>query len=248
MSYPTRPAAPRSDIKNRLLAALPSEEFDRVHARLTRVEVAREQVLHHQETPIEYVYFPESAVLSYVFITEDGVPLEVGTVGSNGLAGVSAALGVIRTPNATEVLISGTALQMSATLLQAETKRGGVLAELLRRYAQATIVHAGQMQVCIRLHSLEERLAGWLLLLHELRSRDALPLTHQAIGQMLGVRRSGVSDAAHQLQTHGLIKYSRGLITVRDRQALTEFSCNCSRVIHNEYERVFLDQVSGLNF
>jgi len=239
MSYPTRPTAPQNDIKNRLLAALPAEEYDRVRPHLARLDLAQGQILHSPEMPLEQVYFPETAVLSYVFTTEDGVQLEVGNIGNNGLAGVGAARGVNRTPNQTEVLVGGTALWMSAASLRAEMKHDGALAVLLHRYAQATIVHAGQMQVCMRLHSLEKRLAGWLLLIHELRSQDALPLTQRAIGQMLGVRRSGVSDAAHQLQTNELINYSRGHITICNRQALAKFACNCFRVIHDEYERVF---------
>lgn len=222
-----------------MLAALPAGELDRVRPLLARVELAREQVLHHAETPLEYVYFPETAVLSYVFNTEEGVPLEVGSAGNNGLAGVWVALGAGRTPYHTEVLIGGTALRMSADSLREELKRCPVLSALVYRYAQATIVHAGQMQVCMRLHSLEERLAGWLLLLYDLNPPRPLPLTQQAIGQMLGVRRSGVSEAAHHLQAKGLISYSRGQIAIPERQALAEFACNCYRVAQSEYERVF---------
>ncbi|HVF87644.1 MAG TPA: Crp/Fnr family transcriptional regulator [Pyrinomonadaceae bacterium] len=239
MPYLTRSVAPQNDIKNRLLAALSAEEYGRVIPHLASVALSQGQIVHHPELPLEYVYFPETAVMSFVFITEDGVPLEVGTVGNNGLAGISASLGVNRTPNQTEVLIGGTAWRMSTTRLRAEILHGGALAELLPRYAQATIVHSGQMQVCMRLHSLEERLAGWLLLIYELRPQEALPLTQRSIGQMLGVRRSGVSDAANYLLTKGLISYSRGHITICDQPALAEFSCSCSRVIHDEYERVF---------
>lgn len=227
------------ETRNRLLAALPAEELERVRPHLARVAFEREEIVQHPETPIENVYFPETAVLSYVFNTEDGEPLEVGTVGSNGLAGLSVALGTLRTPNQTEVLIGGTALRMCAPALQAEAQRCGKLGVLLRRYAQATIVHGGQMQVCIRLHTLGERLAAWLLLLHDLNPRESLPLTQQSISQMLGVRRSGVSVAANRLQTEGLINYSRGQIEITDRQALVGFACKCYAVIRDEYERVF---------
>lgn len=224
---------------NRLLVALPGTESSCVCSHLSRVELSREQILHHPETPLDYVYFPETAVLSYVFITEGGVPLEVGSVGSNGLAGVCVALGARRMPNHTEVLIEGTALRMSACALREELSRAPVLSALIYRYAQATIVHSGQMQVCMRLHSLEERLAGWLLLLYDLNPPRPLPLTQRAIGQMLGVRRNGVSEAAGQLQERGLISYSRGRIAIPARQALAEFACNCYRVVQEEYERVF---------
>jgi len=226
-------------IGNRLLAALPAGECDRVRPFLARVGLTRAQILHHPEIPLAHVYFPETAVLSYVFNTEDGVLLEVGSVGNNGLAGVSVALGASSTPNHTEVLIGGTALRMSAHPLREEMRRCPVLSALVYRYAQATIIHAGQMQVCTRLHSLDERLAGWLLLLYDLNPPRPLPLTHQAIGQMLGVRRSGVSEAAHHLQAKGLISYTRGQIAVPVRQAVAEFACNCYRVIQIEYERVF---------
>ena len=226
---------------NRLLGALPRPESSRVCSRLSRVELSTEQILHHPETPLEHVYFPETAVLSYVFITETGVPLEVGSVGSNGLAGVCVALGAHRTPNHTEVLIEGTALRMGAAALREEMGCSPFLSTLVYRYAQATIVHSGQMQVCTRLHSLGERLAGWLLLLYDLNPPRPLPLTQGAIGQMLGVRRSGVSEAANQLQGKGLITYSRGRIAIPARQALAEFACNCYRVVQEEYERVFSD-------
>lgn len=228
-------------IGNRLLGALPGTESSCVCSHLSRVELSREQILHHPETPLEYVYFPETAVLSYVFITEAGVPLEVGSVGNNGLTGVCVALGARRTPNHTEVLIEGTALRMGAAALREEMKRAPTLSALVYRYAHATIVHSGQMQVCTRLHSLEERLAGWLLLLYDLNPPRPLPLTQRAIGQMLGVRRSGVSEAANQLQGRGLITYSRGRIEIPARQALAEFACNCYRIVQEEYESVFSD-------
>lgn len=229
-------------IGNRLLAALPAGECDRVRSFLVRVELTREQLLHHPETPLGHVYFPETAVLSYVFNTEGGVSLEVGSVGNNGLAGVSVALGASRTPNHTEVLIGGTALRMSADSLREEMKRGPVLSALVYRYTQATIIHSGQMHVCTRLHSLEERLAGWLLLLYDLNPPRPLPLTQQSIGQMLGVRRSGVSDAAQHLQGRALIRYTRGQIAIPERQALAEFACDCYRIVQNEYERVYSDK------
>lgn len=227
------------EIGNRLLASLPPEELARVRPHLVRVELVREQILHHPEVPLEHVYFPETAVLSHVFNTEEGVPLEVGLAGSNGLAGVCVALGTRRTPNHTEVLIGGTALRMSADVLEAEANRGGTLSELMRRYAQAIIVNGGQMQVCMRHHSLEERLACWLLLIYDPKPRKELPLTQAAIGQMLGVRRSGVSSSANRLQMKGLIKYSRGHLMIQDRDALAEFACNCLKVVSDEYEHVF---------
>lgn len=226
------------EIGNRLLAAIPAKELARLCPHLTRVELDREQLVHHPELLLEHVYFPETAVLSYVHNTEDGMPLEVGLIGRNGLAGVCVALGTPRTPNQTEVLIGGTALRMSARSLREEMRSGGALADLLRRYAQATIVNAGQMQVCMRCHSLEERLAAWLLLIDPL-PRKTLPLKQEAIGQMLGVRRNRVSAAAHRMQAKGLIKYSRGLLMIQDRAALTEFACRCFKVVSDEYECVF---------
>ena len=228
--------------KNRLLAELPADEYNRVRQHLTFIDLTQGETLFHPETPLEYVYFPETAVLSYVFNTEDGVALEVGTVGRNGLAGVSVALDTFRTPNAVEVLIGGAALRMSAHRLRSQMNLGGALPAMLYRYAQATIVHSGQMQVCGRLHSPAERLAGWLLLIYNLNPPRMLPLTHEAIGQMLGVRRSGVTEVANQLRTQGLITYSRGQIAICDREALTDFACKCVRVISDEYERVFKAQ------
>jgi CRP-like cAMP-binding protein len=235
----------KEGVGNRLLSALSAEEYDRVRPHLTRVELLPEQIIHYAEIPVSYVYFPETAALAYVYNTEEGVPLEVGTIANNGLAGVFVALGTRRTPNQTEVLIGGTALRLSANVMQAEAKRGGALSELVYRYAQATMVNAGQMQVCMRHHSLEERLACWLLLIYDSNSRKALPLTQAAIGQMLGVRRGGVSSAANHLQAKGLIKYSRGKLTILDREALVEFACRCFKVVSEEYESVFSEQSAG---
>lgn len=229
---------------NRLLASLPANEYERLRPHLTRVELAPRQIIHFAETPIEHVYFPESAVLSYVFTTEDGTPLEVGTVGSNGVANVCVALGTDRTPNSTEVLLSGAAHRMSADVLRAEVKRDGALGVLLRRYAQAASVHAGQMQVCMRLHSQAERLAGWLLLIDEATQHERMPLTHADIGMMLGVTRSSISTIAGQLQAANLIDYSRGYIRVLDRHSTADYACNCFRIIHDEYERVFASVIA----
>lgn len=232
-------------IGNRLLAALSPDELSRLRPHLTRVELAREQILHHPEMSLEHVYFPETAVLSYVFNTEDGVPFEVGLVGSNGVAGLCVALGTRRTPNHTEVLIGGSALRLNASVLEAEMGRVSSLSRLALCYAQATIVNGGQMQVCMRLHSLEERLACWLLLIYDPLPRKVLPLTQAAIGQMLGVSRNGVSASAKRLQARGLIKYSRGHLMIQDRDALAEFACNCFQVVSKEYERVFSERASA---
>lgn len=238
-------ATDNEGIGNRLLAALPPDELAGVCPHLTRVELAREQILHHSEVTLEHVYFPETAVLSYVFNTEDGVPFEVGLVGSNGVAGLCVALGTRRTPNHTEVLIGGSALRLNASVFEAEVRRVASLSRLALCYAQAAIVNAGQMQVCMRLHSLEERLACWLLLIYDPLPRKVLPLTQAAIGQMLGVPRNGVSASANQLRARGLIKYSRGNLMIQDRDALAEFACNCFQVVSEEYERVFSERTSG---
>lgn len=208
---------PQKQFENRLLAVLAeTTEGACVAAHLTPIELTPGQILHHAEQAIEDVYFPLTVILSCVYNSENGVSLEVGTIGNNGLAGISIALGTNRTPYATEVLIGGAAWRMKAKALQSllHSDEAETLKKLLLRYAHASLVHSGQMQVCLRMHGLEVRLAGWLRLLYDFNCQAILPLTHYAIGQMLGVRRTVVTLALGHLQTARLVGVTRGRITI----------------------------------
>jgi CRP-like cAMP-binding protein len=168
----------------------------------------------------------------------DGSMVEVGLVGNDGIAGIPAALGDnIATTTAT-VQIPDSAMRMKANLLKTEFQRGGSFQSLLLRYMQAQHAFVSQNAACNRLHQLDGRLARWLLLVCDRVESKELPLTHEFIGQMLGVRRAGVTEAANTLQKAGLIRYNRGNITILNREGLEAFSCECYEIINGEYTRL----------
>ena len=223
---------------NRLLAALPDAEYQRLIPHLERVPLSLKQVLYDVGEPIEYVYFPGRAIVSSLSTMEDGSMVEVGLVGNDGVVGIPAALGDnIATTTAT-VQIPGSGMRMKASVLKSEFQRGGLLQSLLLRYMQAQHAFVSQNAACNRLHHLEGRLARWLLLVYDRVGSNELPLTHEFMAQMLGVRRAGVTEAANALQQAGLIRYTRGKVTILDRQELEATSCECYEIIKGEYARL----------
>ena len=218
-------------IENRLLAALPADIYQRLLPHLETVTLKLRQVLYEAGDSVNYVYFPNRALLSLVSTMNNGHCAEVGMVGSEGMAPTAAFLGGDTMPY--QVIVQGAdgAMKMHATTLKEEFNRGGPLQTLLLRYTQALHVQVSQTAACNRLHSLDERLARWLLMTHDRLKSDRLELTQEFLATMLGSERSGVTLAAITLQEEGLIKYSRGRITVLDRAGLEGASCEC-------YERV----------
>lgn len=223
---------------NRLLAALPEAEYQHLIPHLQHVSLSSKQVLYEVGEPIEYVYFPYQSVVSCLSTMNDGSMVEVCLVGNDGVVGIPAALGDnIATTTAT-VQVPDSAMRMKASLLKTEFQRGGSLQSLLLRYMQAQHAFVSQNAACNRLHYLEARLARWLLLVYDRVESKELPLTHEFIGQMLGVRRAGVTEAANTLQQAGLIRYNRGRITILNREELEAFSCECYEIINGEYTRL----------
>jgi len=223
---------------NRLLAALPDAEYQHLIPHLQHVSLSLKQVLYEVGEPIEYVYFPYRSIVSSLSTMNDGSMVEVGLVGNDGIAGIPAALGDnIATTTAT-VQIPDSAMRMKANLLKTEFQRGGSFQSLLLRYMQAQHAFVSQNAACNRLHQLDGRLARWLLLVCDRVESKELPLTHEFIGQMLGVRRAGVTEAANTLQKAGLIRYNRGNITILNREGLEAFSCECYEIINGEYTRL----------
>ncbi|MBD1925382.1 Crp/Fnr family transcriptional regulator [Trichocoleus sp. FACHB-90] len=224
-------------VVNRLLAALPDAEYQRLIPHLEFVSLSGRQVLHKAGESIEYVYFPHRGIVSLLSAPEEGSTVEVGLVGNEGIVGIPATLGDKIAIATAIVQIAGSGMRMEASLLKIEFEQGGSLQSLLLRYTQALYV-ASQNAACNRLHQLDERLARWLLLVCEFEGSNELPLTQEFISKMLGVRRSGVTEAANRLQQAGLIGYNRGRITILNRQKLEAASCSCYGIITGEYARL----------
>jgi CRP-like cAMP-binding protein len=230
--------AARPPTANRILAALPDEEYARLDPHLMPVTLALRQTIYKPLEPIAHIYFPENAMISIVANTSEEASVEVGVVGREGLTGIPALLGVDATPNESMVQIADGALKMRAEVAREEFKRGGAFQGLVLRYIQANTVQISQSVACNRLHSVVERLARWLLMTHDRAASGELALTQEFLSMMLGVRRAGVTEAAINLQADGYISYRRGHITINDRAGLEEASCECYRIVKAEYERI----------
>ena len=223
---------------NKLLAALPANDYQRLIPHLKLVSLPVKQILYEAGEPITHVYFPDKSMVSIVTTMEDGSTAEVGIVSNEGMVGIPVILGDNITTTTAFVQIAGAAMQMDADVLRGEFNRGGAIQTLLLCYVQAVYSELAQGVACNRLHILEERLARWLLTVSErLESKD-FPLTQEFIAQMLGVRRSGVTVAASTLSRAGMITYQRGHISILNREDLSATSCECYRVIQNEFARL----------
>jgi CRP-like cAMP-binding protein len=234
---PTNQVA-RPPTANRILAALPDEEYARLDPHLMPVALSLRQNIYKPHEPITHIYFPENSMISIVANLLGGESVEVGVVGREGLAGIPALFGVDSTPNESMVQIANGAFKMRARVAREEFKRGGMFQELVLRYVQVHTIQISQSVACNRMHSVVERLARWLLLTHDRAASNELALTQEFLAMMLGCRRAGVTDAAINLQADGYINYRRGHITILDRLGLEEASCECYAVVKAEYERV----------
>ncbi|MBD2743596.1 Crp/Fnr family transcriptional regulator [Coleofasciculus sp. FACHB-1120] len=229
---------PHQPIKNRLLAALPAEEYERLVPHLQLVSLPLNQVLYEVGVPIEYVYFPQQGIVSLLSVLEDGSTVEAGMVGNDGMVGLPVILGGNKTSNRALVQVTGNGMRMKAELLKSEFNRGKALQSLLLRYTQAMLTQVSQGVACNRMHTLEERLARWLLTVQDRVESNQFPLTQEFIAQMLGTRRSGVTVAAGTLSKAGTISYSRGKITILNQGDLEAISCECYGIIKAEFSRL----------
>lgn len=224
--------------KNFLLASLPVDEFERVFAHLEPVELKLGKVLYESGDKLDYVYFPTTAIVSLLYIMENGATAEIGVVGNDGILGIALFMGGDTTPNRAVIQSAGYGFKMLAKDLMAEFSLGGKFHNLLLRYTQALITQISQTAVCNRLHSVEEQLCRWLLLSHDRLDSDKLVMTHDLISNMLGVRREGVTIAAQKLAAQKLITSVRGTMTIIDRQGLERAVCECYKVVNDEYNRL----------
>ena len=224
--------------KNRLLAMLPREEYERILPRLEHVSFKFGEVVYESGGRMSYIYFPTDAIVSLLYLMENGASAEMGMAGNEGLVGIALFMGGGSVPNRAVVQSPGGAFRMKAKVLQEEFARGGAFQRLLLRYTQALITHMSQTAVCNRLHSIEQQLCRWLLLSHDRLDSDVLVMTQELIANMLGVRREGVTAAAGRLQEQGIISYVRGRIQILDRAGLEAAVCECYKVVKDEYDRL----------
>ncbi len=227
-----------NSVKNRLLASLPREEYERLLPYLEPVFLDLKQELYQPNVPIDFVYFPLEGVFSLLSLSSEGQLIEVATVGNEGMVGLPVFLGVRQIPGVSMVQVPGNALRMRAEDLQTKVSRDSLLYDLLHRYTQALFNFISQSALCNRLHSIEQRCCRWLLLTGDRVGIDNFPLTHEFLSQMLGVRRAGVSEVASRLQNAGFISYRYGKITIVDRAGLEATSCECYELIKAEFDRL----------
>jgi len=231
-------AAPPDPRNNRLLAALPHTELQRWLPELEYVEMYLGDVLYESGGALTHVYFPITAIVSLLYVMENGASAEIAVVGNEGILGISLFMGGESTPSRAVVQSAGQGFRLKAQLMKVEFARAGPVLHLLLRYTQALITQMSQTAVCNRHHSLDQQLCRWLLLsLDRLPGNDLL-MTQELIANMLGVRREGVTEGALNLQKAGLIRYARGHITVLDRPGLERRTCECYAVVKREYERL----------
>ena len=232
------PADPQSAVQNRVLRALPPEEYEWIAKLLEPIDLPLGVILAEPEQPLNDVYFPETAIVSVVNLMADGGVVEVGTIGREGLVGLSVFLDGGATPSRTLVQLAGGALRMSAESFVAAGERPA-LRHLLHRYTHAYLTQVAQTAACNRMHDIRQRCARWLLMTHDRADAVTFSMTQEFLSFMLGVRRAGVTEAAGALQSEGLIRYVRGRVTVLDRAGLEAASCECYRIVHNHFERLF---------
>jgi CRP-like cAMP-binding protein len=233
----SRPVGSPHPLDNRLLSALPAEDYKRILPSLQPVTFHLGQVIHKAGELLDHVYFPTAAVVSLLYTLESGMTAEVGMTGNEGVVGVALFLGGSMTPYQAVAQIAGGAVRMRAGVLRQEFARGGAFQHLLLSYTQAFITQISQTAVCNRLHSVEQRLCRWILLSRDRTTSDELAMTQEFISKMLGGRRESVTVAAQRLQNAGIIRYVRGHITILDRKRLEATACECYRVVKDETKR-----------
>ena len=230
--------------QNDLLATLPGDELERLHYHLELVPLPLGEVIYESGGKLSHLYFPTTAIVSLLYVTEDGASAEISIVGNEGVIGVAIFMGGGTMPNMAVVQSAGYAYRLKAQLLEQEFNRSLPMRHLLLRYTQALLTQMAQTAVCNRHHSIEQQLCRWLLLSFDRLPSNELVMTQELISNMLGVRREGITDAARKLQSTGLIAYRRGHITLLDRSGLEKKICECYSVVKREYDRLLPDRIA----
>jgi CRP-like cAMP-binding protein len=237
-------AVTRNSSVNRLLAALPPAIFDRIRPELELVPLKLGASVYEAGGKLSYVYFPTTAIVSLLYVMQDGASAEIAVVGNEGLVGIALFMGGDTTPSRAVVRSAGHAFRMKAHALKREFESGGPLQHLLLRYTQALITQTAQTGVCNRHHSVEQQLCRSLLLTADRLPTLELTMTQELIANMLGVRREGVNQAAGALQEAGVIRYRRGHISILDRAGLEQRACECYAVVKREFDRLLPDEIA----
>jgi len=228
-----------SQIKNRILAALPREEYERVAPHLQEVSLSIGTILYDFDDPITHVYFPnDDTVGSLLSATERDTAVEIGVTGNEGMLGFSVLMGLEATPHRVLIQIPGTALKVKSSVIRREFKQGGRFHDLVLRYVHALFTQASQTAVCNRLHPVEGRLARWLLTVRDRVKADEFPITHDFMARMLGANRATGSLTAAAIQQAGYIRYARGKLNVLDAEGLGDVSCECYGIVKKRYEDI----------
>ncbi len=229
---------PHTPHQNHLLDALPTADHERLTSQAELVQLKLGDVLYESGVKLRHVYFPTTAIISLLYVMEDGSSAEIAVVGNEGMLGISLFMGGDTTPSRAIVQSAGHGYRIKAELLKFEFGQFGETMHLLLRYTQALITQMAQTAVCNRHHSIDQQLCRWLLLSLDRLPSNELTMTQELIANMLGVRREGVTEAARKLQKDNVIDYHRGRITVLDRPALEARCCECYRVVKTETDRL----------
>jgi CRP-like cAMP-binding protein len=230
---------------NHLLAALPQDQWKRWLPHLERVEMPLGQVLYEPSSTLSHVYFPTTAIVSLLYVMQNGESAEIAVVGNEGVVGVSLFMGGDSTPSRAVVQSAGGGFRLAAPLMKDEFYRGGPVLHLLLRYTQALITQTVQTAACNRHHSLDQQLCRWLLLSLDRLHGTEMVMTQQLIANMMGVSREGATEGALKLHSAGLIDYALGRIRVLDRQGLEKRACECYAVVKKEYDRLLPDKLAA---
>lgn len=225
-------------VANDILSALLATEYKRLLPKLEHVLLKRGEVIYRADQKVEYVYFPEDAVVAMVDTTIDQRTVEVGIIGREGFVGINVFLGGAITPDKAIVQLPGGAFRMESKHLREEVRFGSPLQRLLIGYTRTFLTVLSQSVACSQHHSVDQRLARWLLSMSDYAGGKEIVMVQQAISAVLGVRRSSITDSAHALQAAGLISYSRGKIKVFDKPGLEKKSCECYRFIRSQYRNL----------
>jgi CRP-like cAMP-binding protein len=227
--------------QNRLLAALPAAEFERLAAHLEPVVLPLGEMLYEPGAQLQHAYFPVSAIVSLHYVMESGASASVAAVGNEGIVGVSLYMGGDTTPSSAVVQTAGDAYRLARRLLKQEFERSGPTQRLLLRYTQALMTQMSQTAVCNRHHSVEQQLCRWLLVTLDRLPSDKIVMTQEMVAGMLGVRRESITEATGRLQQAGVVQVRRGHLTVLERAGLETRVCECYAVVKSEFGRLLAD-------
>lgn len=231
-------AEARDPSQNRILAALPKVDYERLLPDLELIPMPLGWTMSESGDHVNYLHFPISGIVSLIYVLEDGSSSEVALVGNEGMVGISIFMGGESMPSSTEVQSAGFAYRLSRKIMKREFSLGGQLQHFALLYTQALICQTSQTAVCNQHHSLEQQLCRWLLMSVDRLHEDELSITQEMIGNLLGVRRESVTENVGQLQKDGLIEHTRGHIKVVDRPKLEQRVCECYEVVKQEYGRL----------